>query len=274
MAPSNIFTSMAQGEIIKVAIFSLLFGFALSNVPTRLLDGFNESLQSIILACKELCNILNYLSPFMLLIVISGITTVLNKNIVLVLGVFIATLMLSQLLLIIFSMFILKNRSQLNFIQILAALKPTISIAMASAENSISLISQMIEALNLNMGFNRERVELFVPLVATFFRSSQILFFASSTIFIAQIYGHVLSVSEVLVILSLSIIHGFSSIGLRGQQKFVFLALICNPLGLPTESVFMLLLAIDPLCEITGSLSMVFLQCASVSIVCNKPIRF
>jgi Na+/H+-dicarboxylate symporter len=131
----------------------------------------------------------------------------------------------------------------------------------------------MVESLHHKLGFSKERVELMVPLAATFVRAAPILFFAMAAVFVAQIYSHSLTLMDLLLILVLAIEQGFASLGLRGQQKLALLAVICNPLGLPNEAVLMLLLAVEPICEILGSVTLVTSQCASVAMVCNKPVR-
>ena len=99
------------------------------------------------------------------------------------------------------------------------------------------------------------------------------MYFAMATVFIAQIYGHPITNTEWLLILALSIVQGFASMGLQGANKLSLLAVICNPLGLPTEAVVLLLLAVEPICAFLSGLTMSISQCAYVALISNKPIR-
>ena len=97
--------------------------------------------------------------------------------------------------------------------------------------------------------------------------------FRRTPISVAQIYGHPITHTEWLLILGLSVAQGFASVGLQGANKLALLAVICNPLGLPTEAIILLLLAIEPICAFLSGLTMSMSQCAYVAIISNKPVR-
>lgn len=273
IVPSNIFLALAKGEIIKVAFFAIMFGFAIASVPTRLTDAFNQSLQSVLAACHKLSAVLHYLVPLIAFIVAATLFSKLGSDAIAVMSRFVLAFLLSLLVIFVASVWVLKNRSQASYKEVVSALQPSLAVSITTAQLSTACITQMVQTLSDRLGFSRERVELLVPLAATFVLSAPILFFSLSAVFIAQIYTHDLSLLEVAMIFASAIGQGFASVGLRGQQKLVLLAVICNPLGLPTEAVLMLLLAIEPLCEMLGSLVMVVSQCAAVALICNKPVR-
>ena len=272
--PNNIFTSIAEGEVIKVCVFSLLFGFSLTKVPSRLIDGFNETLASISNASQELSTVLSYLAPVILFIIFARISSHVKLQVIITLGTFLMAFIASALILIIFSSYIMISRTQLSIIKIVGHLKPVFIISIASAQFTTAFIPQLISAMHKEMGFSKERVELFVPITAIFLRTAPILFFSLSAVFTAQVYNHILSISDIFIILTLSVIQGFVSFGLGGQLKLALLAFVCSPIELPTEAVVLLLLSIEPLCELIGNTMRVFVQCASVSLLCNKPIKF
>jgi Na+/H+-dicarboxylate symporter len=144
---------------------------------------------------------------------------------------------------------------------------------MASGEHSSVCIPQMVDALSVRLGFTQDKVEFLVPMATCFVRSAPIMYFAMATVFIAQIYAHPISSTEWMLILGLSIAQGFTSLGLQGPNKLALLAVICNPLGLPTEAVIFLLLAVEPICALVSGLTMSMTQCAYVALISNRPIR-
>ena len=164
-------------------------------------------------------------------------------------------------------------RSDATLVDVLSSMRPTLSIAMASGEHSSVGIPQMVDSMSDRLGFAKEKVEFLVPLATCFVRSAPIMYFAMATVFIAQIYGHPITNTEWLLILALSIVQGFASMGLQGANKLSLLAVICNPLGLPTEAVVLLLLAVEPICAFLSGLTMSISQCAYVALISNKPIR-
>jgi Na+/H+-dicarboxylate symporter len=67
LIPSNIFASLANGETLKALIFALLFGMAAGQVPTRISDGLNQTLETIYGACQTLTKWINIPLPIVLI---------------------------------------------------------------------------------------------------------------------------------------------------------------------------------------------------------------
>ncbi len=271
--PSNIFQSLAQGEETKIAVFAIMFGFAVAVLNSRLKDDFNQSLVTVISACFKLSSIFRHALPVAIFIVAAHLSAHMGVDALILLANFLMAFSSMAFLLCVLSFAILKMRSDATHGDVLSSLRPTLSIAMATGEHSAVGIPQMVETMSMRLGFTQDKVEFLVPLAACFVRSAPIMYFAMATVFIAQIYGHPISNAELLLIVGLSIVQGFASMGLQGANKLALLAVICNPLGLPTEAVVLLLLAVEPICAFLSGLTMSMSQCAYVALIANKPIR-
>ena len=271
--PSNIFQSLAQGEETKIAVFAIMFGFAVAVLNSRLKEDFNQSLVTVISACFKLSSIFRHALPVVIFIVAAHLSAHMGADALILLVNFLMAFSSTAFLLCVLSFAILKMRSDATHGDVLSSLRPTLSIAMASGEHSAVGIPQMVETMSMRLGFTQDKVEFLVPLAACFVRSAPIMYFAMATVFIAQIYGHPITNAELLLILGLSIVQGFASMGLQGTNKLALLAVICNPLGLPTEAVVLLLLAVEPICAFLSGLTMSMSQCAYVALISNKPIR-
>ena len=271
--PNNIFQSLAQGEETKIAVFAIMFGFAVAVLNSRLKEDFNQSLVSVISACYKLSSIFRHALPFVIFIVAAHLSAHMGADALILLANFLIAFSSLAVLLCVLSFVILKMRSDATPGDVLSALRPTLSIAVAAGEHSSVGIPQMVDTMSVRLGFTQDKVEFLVPLAACFVRSAPIMYFAMATVFIAQIYGHPISNAELLLIVGLSIIQGFASMGLQGANKLALLAVICNPLGLPTEAVVLLLLAVEPICAFLSGLTMSMSQCAYVALIANKPIR-
>ena len=271
--PSNIFKSLAQGDEAKIALFAIMFGFAVAVLNSRLKEDFNQSLVTVISACFKLSSIFRHALPVVIFIVAAHLSAHMGADALILLAHFLIAFSSMAFLLCILSFAILKMRSEATHGDVLSSLRPTLSIAMASGEHSSVCIPQMVDTMSDRLGFTRDKVEFLVPLATCFVRSAPIMYFAVATVFIAQIYGHPITHAEWLLILGLSIVQGFASMGLQGANKLALLAVICNPLGLPTEAVVLLLLAVEPICAFLSGLTMAMSQCAYVALISNKPIR-
>ena len=271
--PSNIFQSLAQGEETKIAVFAIMFGFAVAVLNSRLKEDFNQSLGTVISACFKLSAIFRHALPFLIFIVAAHLCANIGVDALILLAHFLIAFSSMAVLLCIFSFVLLKFRSDATHSDVLSSLRPTLSIAMAAGEHSSVCIPQMVETMSVRLGFTQDKVEFLAPLATCFVRSAPIMYFAMATVFIAQIYGHPITSAELLLILGLSIVQGFASMGLQGANKLALLAVICNPLGLPTEAVVLLLLVVEPICAFLSGLTMSMTQCAYVALISNKPIR-
>ena len=271
--PNNIFQSLAQGEETKIAVFAIMFGFAVAVLNSRLKEDFNQSLVTVISACYKLSSIFRHALPFVIFIVAAHLSAHMGADALILLANFLIAFSSLAVLLCVLSFVILKMRSDATPGDVLSALRPTLSIAVAAGEHSSVGIPQMVDTMSVRLGFTQDKVEFLVPLATCFVRSAPIMYFAMATVFIAQIYGHPITHAELWLILGLSIVQGFASIGLQGANKLALLAVICNPLGLPTEAVVLLLLAVEPICAFLSGLTMSMSQCAYVALISNKPIR-
>jgi len=271
--PSNIFQSLAQGDETKIALFAIMFGFAVAVLNSRLKEDFNQSLVTVISACFKLSSIFRHALPVVIFIVAAHLSAHIGADALILLANFLIVFSSMAVLLCVLSFGILKMRSDATLVDVLSSMRPTLSIAMASGEHSSVGIPQMVDSMSDRLGFAKEKVEFLVPLATCFVRSAPIMYFAMATVFIAQIYGHPITNTEWLLILALSIVQGFASMGLQGANKLSLLAVICNPLGLPTEAVVLLLLAVEPICAFLSGLTMSISQCAYVALISNKPIR-
>ena len=271
--PNNIFLALAQGDEIKIAVFAIMFGFAVSVINSRLKDDFNQSLEAVISACFKISHLCSFALPLVIFIVASQICSQVGSDALVVMAHFLITFLTVTFLLCLISFVILKFRSDASGFGVLSSLLPTLRISLASGEHSSVCIPQMIDTLSARLGFSQEKVAFLVPLATVFVRSAPIMYFAVATVFVAQIYGHPITHTEWLLILGLSVAQGFASVGLQGANKLALLAVICNPLGLPTEAIILLLLAIEPICAFLSGLTMTMSQCAYVAIISNKPVR-
>jgi Na+/H+-dicarboxylate symporter len=271
--PSNIFQALAQGEEIKIAVFAIMFGFAVAVLSSRLKEDFNQSLVAVISACFKISSMFAHALPVAIFTITAHLIAHIGADALILMAHFVLTFFAMALAMCALSFVALTVRSDASMLEVLSSLKPTLSISMVAGEHSSVCMPQMVDTLANKLGFAPEKVEFLVPLATCFVRSAPIMYFAMATVFVAQIYGHAISPMEYMMIWGMSIALGFASLGLQSSNKLALLAVICNPLGLPTEAVVLLLLAVEPLCALISGLTMSMTQCACVALISHKPVR-
>lgn len=185
---------------------------------------------------------------------------------------FVLAFFVASLLALAIATIILWKRSNSTLRQTLNALRGPFALALAT-RSSATCMPIMIESLADRLGFARSRVELMVPLSVSLLRIGPVIYYVAATVFVAQLYGKPLGITELAVILSASILAGFASAGMTGLLTVSLVGLTCSYLGLPFEAAFILFLAVDPICDMLRTLVLVIGNNAAVSLICPRPLK-
>jgi Na+/H+-dicarboxylate symporter len=272
LVPSNIFAALASGDTLKALVFSLLFGFAVSQVPSRVSDGLTQSLETIYHSCQTLMRWLNYPLPIILFCMSAAQMAKTGIGPLQAMAQFVLAFFVASLLALVIATLILWKRSNATLGQTLNALRGPFALALAT-RSSATCMPVMIESLADRLGFARSRVELMVPLSVSLLRIGPVIYYVAATVFIAQLYGKSLGPAELAVVLSASILAGFASAGMTGLLTVSLVGLTCSYLGLPFEAAFILFLAVDPICDMLRTLVLVIGNNAAVSLICPRPLK-
>ncbi|MES2685386.1 MAG: cation:dicarboxylase symporter family transporter [Pseudomonadota bacterium] len=272
LVPSNIFAALASGDTLKALVFALLFGFAVGQVPSRVSDGLTQSLETIYHSCQTLMRWLNYPLPVILFCMSAAQMAKTGLGPLQAMAQFVLAFFVASLLALAIATLILWKRSNATLGQTLNALRGPFALALAT-RSSATCMPIMIESLADRLGFARSRVELMVPLSVSLLRIGPVIYYVAATVFVAQLYGKSLGITELAVVLSASILAGFASAGMTGLLTVSLVGLTCSYLGLPFEAAFILFLAVDPICDMLRTLVLVIGNNAAVSLICPRPLK-
>jgi Na+/H+-dicarboxylate symporter len=272
LVPSNIFAALASGDTLKALVFALLFGFAVGQVPTRVADGLTQSLETIYNSCQVLMRWLNYPLPIILFCMSAAQMAKTGIGPLQAMAQFVLAFFIASLLALMLATLIIWKRSNGTLGQTLNALRAPFALALAT-RSSATCMPSMIESLADQLGFARSRVELMVPLSVSLLRVGPVIYYVAATMFIAQLYGKVLGPADLAIVMSASILAGFASAGMTGLLTVSLVGLTCRYLGLPFEAVFILFLAVDPICDMLRTLVLVIGNNAAVSLICPRPLK-
>jgi len=272
LVPSNIFAALASGDTLKALVFALLFGFAVGQVPTRVADGLTQSLETIYNSCQILMRWLNYPLPIILFCMSAAQMAKTGIGPLQAMAQFVLAFFIASLLALTLATIIIWKRSNSSLGQTLKALQAPFALALAT-RSSATCMPSMIESLADQLGFARSRVELMVPLTVSLLRVGPVIYYVAATMFVAQLYGKSLGPAELAVVMSASILAGFASAGMTGLLTVSLVGLTCRYLGLPFEAVFILFLAVDPICDMLRTLVLVIGNNAAVSLICPRPLK-
>jgi proton glutamate symport protein len=269
--PSNIFSSLSSGRILEIVFFSIIFGIAVGFVrdsaSTFLLDLATSLLESF----QKLINWTMYGLPFGLFFLIGKQIAQVGTEIFLAMIKFIIIFYAGGLVVFLICTAIIWLRSrEKNPLKVLKAFIDPIVISIAT-RNSFAALPSSISSLN-KMRFNQNTTNLVLPLGITVLRIGNILYFAFSACFVAQIYGATLSAQSVLLIIVGSLFAGTATAGSSGLLTLPMLGIILDPLGLPVESILVVFMAIDSLIDPMRTLLIVYGNITTTSLISDREV--
>jgi Na+/H+-dicarboxylate symporter len=259
--PSNVFESLTLGDSLKVVIFCIIFGSALSMQPGSGNFSLLANMTIVQSACTEVIRWLNLLLPITLFAMVSGQVAEVGLGPLLSMAPFITVQIVTGLVLIVISCFIIARSARVSPFAAISKLKQTILLAITT-RSSFACIPMATRELVENLHFNRFGTELMMPLGTTICRLGHVQYFVIGTIFISQIYGVDLNWSKYELIIAISIAAGFASSGASGAVGVVMISIVTDALHLPVEAAIALFIAVDPIIDVSRTLVLVYGNCA------------
>jgi len=243
--PENIAKSVAEGEVLQIVIFSILFALALGMVPEakrRPLLNFSESLAETMFKFTNIVMLFAPIGAFGAVAYTVGHMGlgVLSPLLKLLITMYVALAVFVLAVLLPIALFI---RAPLKKFLRAIAEPATIAFATASSEAALPIAMENMEA----MGVPREMVSFVLPAGYSFNLDGSSLYQSLALIFIAQAAGIHLTVGQQAMMLLTLLI---SSKGVAGvaRASLVIVLATATSYHLPLEPLF-LLFGIDQLMD-------------------------
>ncbi len=236
IVPRNPIGAMAQGDMLGVIFFSLIFGMGLGLLPKEksaamlgLLSGLEDTVTMII-------GMVMKLAPYGVFCLIFTITARFGIDLLAKLGwyvmVVLAGLAFQQVVVFPILVRILARLSPLVFLR---AIKTVMLTAFTTSSSSATLPTTMRES-EQRLGVPREVSRFVLPLGATMNMNGAAIFLAMSALFIAQVLGVELSLTSQMIVIVMSVV---SAVGAAGVPSgaMPLLILVLEAVGVPGEGV-------------------------------------
>jgi len=261
--PENIAKSVAEGQVLQVVVFSILFAIALAmlgEARRRPLLAFCESLAETMF---KFTNIVMLLAPIGVGAAIAYTVGHMGLGILVNLAKLLATLyvaLIAFLLLVLFPVALVARVPLRRFVR---AIAEPVSIAFATSSSEAALPRAM-EAMEA-MGVPRQTVALVLPTGYSFNLDGTTLYLSLALVFVAQAAGiHLSFGQQLLMMLTLML----TSKGVAGVARAALVILLATStsFGLPTEPVF-ILLGVDQLMDMARTGVNVIGNCLATVVV-------
>ncbi|MEX1221869.1 MAG: dicarboxylate/amino acid:cation symporter [Idiomarina sp.] len=246
--PSNPVAAMAEGNMLQIIVFALLFGIsmALAGKAGDRLKGFFDDLNDVVM---RLVMILMSLAPYGVFALMAklfaeigfGTITSLLKYFLLVLFVLLLHALVTYPV-------ILKALTRLNPIMFMRKMRDAQIFGFSTASSNAT-IPVTLEAVTNRLGVHKSVGSFTVPLGATINMDGTAIMQGVATVFIAQVYGVDLTMGDYLMVVLTATLASIGTAGVPGVG-LIMLAMVLNQVGLPVEGIG-LIIGVDRLLDMT-----------------------
>ena len=246
--PDNPFKAMAQGNMLQVIVFALLFGIsiALSGDAGKRVAGLFDDLNIIIM---KLVTALMNLAPYGVFALMAKLfATIGIDTISSLLTYFVLVLLVLAVHALVTYPIILKLLSGLSPLILLKKVRDAVIFAFSTASSSATL-PVTIETAIRKLGVGNSVASFTLPLGANINMDGTAIMQGIATVFIAQVYGVDLSVSDYLLVVLTATLASIGTAGVPGVG-LIMLAMVLEQVNLPVEGIA-LIIGVDRLLDMT-----------------------
>jgi proton glutamate symport protein len=261
--PENIVQSVAENQILQVAVFAVLFAIALTQVPEKTREPILSFAESLTQTMFRLTNIVMYYAPIGVGAAMAFTVGHLGINALLPLGKLVLTAYAAFFALLIFVFLPIIYFARLPLRRLLQALAEPATIAFATSASGAALPTAMenMEAF----GVPRRIVGFVIPAGYSFNMDGGTVYLAVASVFVAQAAGIHLSWSaQLLMIFTLML----TSKGIAGVPRATLVILLATAasLHLPTEPIF-IIMGVDAIIDMARTAVNVIGNCLASAVI-------
>ena len=243
MVPANIVSAAADGQMLGLIFFSLLFGYYLTKIKEPQATTLKQFWQGVLDVMMEITNWVMKFAPLGVFALVAKVIASSGLEAFKPLALFFFTVLLALLIHLLVTLplilkFIARVKPQRHFRAMAPALLTAFSTSSSSATLPITL-----DCVEQRAGVSNNVSSFTLPLGATVNMDGTALYECVAAMFIAQAYGIDLSFTTQFMIVLIALL---TSIGVAGipSASLVAITIILAAIGLPMEAIG-LILAVD-----------------------------
>ena len=240
MVPPNIIKAAAEGQMLGLIFFALLFGFFITKLPDNLRDSFSRFWEATFQVMMSMTEWIMKFAPIGVFGLVAGVIAKTGFAAAKPLAIFSLTVFAALCVhaLVILPL-LLRYVGKVKPYATIKAVSPAMLTAFSTASSSATLPVTM-RSLENNVGVSNSISSFVLPLGATVNMNGTALYECAAAMFIAQAYGLDLSLGIQFTIVVVALL---TSSGVAGvpSASLVAIAIILGAVGLPVEAIGVLL---------------------------------
>ncbi|GEK08646.1 dicarboxylate/amino acid:cation symporter [Pseudoalteromonas peptidolytica] len=271
MFPTNPIDAMANGNMLQIIVFALLFGIAMAlsgDAGARLAAVF-EDLNTIVL---KLVTLLMNVAPYGVFCLMAKLFTTIDMGLIVELGKYFMVVVLALLIHAFINYSILfKLLTGLSPVVFLKKMKDACMFAFSTSSSSATM-PVTLETATKKLGAHNSVASFTIPLGATINMDGTAIMQGVATVFIAQVFGVDLTINDYLMVILTATLASVGTAGVPGVG-LIMLAMVLNQVGLPVEGIA-LIIGVDRLLDMTRTAVNVTGDCMVTCVVAKSEDEF
>ncbi len=268
--PENIAKSIAEGQVLQIAVFAIIFAVGLTMVSEphkkRLLD-WTESIAEVMF---KFTKVVMYVAPLGVFGAMAYAVSVMGVQIFGPILKLVLTLYSALFFYIILILFPITRIFKIKLVKFFNAIKTPVSIAFgtASSEAALAPAMQSLEAY----GVPRKFVSFVLPTGMSFNLDGTTLYLSAASIFVAQANGIQLSIGQQITIMLTLMLTSKGVAGVARASLVILLGTL-EIFGIPDKPVY-IILAVDVIMDMARTAVNVLGNCLATVVVAKWEHEF
>ena len=246
VVPSNPIAAMADGKMLQVILFALLFGLALSKAGAsgEKLRAFFSDLNDVMM---RLISMIIALTPIGVFCLMTQLGATLGLAEIAKVAMYFTTIVIALLVhaSLVYPL-LLKTLTGLNPLVFLRKMREALLVAFSTSSSGATL-PVTLRTVEHKLGVQNNVASFAVPLGATINMDGTAIMQGVATVFIAQFYGIDLGLSALLTVVLTATLASIGTAAVPGVG-LITLTLVLDQVGLPVEGIA-LIIGVDRLLD-------------------------
>lgn len=247
IVPRNPFKAIADGDFLQIVFFSILTGIFLSQIKGEksktVIDFFDGVSNAMILLVEKIMLV----APYAVFTLIAATVAEFGFNILQTLLLYSVTVVIGLLILTFIEYpILLKLFTKVNLINFFRVQKPVIAVAFSTSSSAATLPVTM-DVCEKKLGVPNRIASFVLPLGTTVNMDGTALYQAVAAMFIAQVYGMDLNLTQQLTIVLTAALAAVGTAPVPGVG-LIMLIIVLKSVGIPEEGIA-LIIGVDRLLD-------------------------
>ncbi|MDG1250237.1 MAG: dicarboxylate/amino acid:cation symporter [Gammaproteobacteria bacterium] len=268
LIPSNVIHAAAEGQMLGLIFFSLLFGYFIAHCGENSQHALKGFFQGLFEVMMKITNLVMRFAPLGVFALVAAVIARSGLGVFIPLAKFFFTVVAALLLhLLVVLPLLLKLVAGVSPIKHFQAMAPALLTAFSTSSSAATLPMTM-DCIEKRAGVSNQSSSFVLPLGATINMDGTALYECVAALFIAQAYGLELGMVQQFTVVSLALM---TSIGVAGipSASLVAITIILASMGLPIEGIG-LILAVDRILDMSRTAVNIFSDSCGAVIIARS----